>query len=177
MVVGISFIYLNDLSNCNDLHVETIFKRGLKFTSENVLSTVEIVFIFWYNFNGKGCNSHCCSITVFSYLFHFFRLKELKNNNCMSGKSTLFQAKLLWPKWLSGETSAYHFHLSSPLKGFFYPTSLLRLCFLVLCTKKFQNCPCLPTPKPRQPLDIWIFWKIPQVCWQFVRSNAPPASP
>ena len=78
MVVGISFIYLNDLSNnyCNDLHIETIFKRDLKLTSENVMSTVEIVFIFWYNFSGKDCNSHCCAVTVFSHLFHFFRLKE-----------------------------------------------------------------------------------------------------
>lgn len=93
MVVGISFIYLNDLSNCNDLHIETIFKRDLKFTSENVMSTVEIVFIFWYNFNGKGCNSHCCAITVFSYLFHFFRLKEQQLHvgqiNLIPSKTTL----------------------------------------------------------------------------------------
>ena len=112
---------------------------------------------------------------VQSLSFHTYSIfLGLKNNNCMSGKSTLFQAKLLWPKWLSGEKSGYHFHLSSPLKGFFYPTSLLQLCFLVLCTEKFQNCPCPPTPKPRQPLGIWIFWKIPQVCWQFVYNGQMP---
>ena len=153
MVVGISFIYLNDLSNCNDLHIETIFKRDLKFTSKNVMSTVEIVFIFWYNFNGKGCDSHCCAITVFSYLFHFFRLKEQQWHvgqiNLIPSKTPLTKVTFWRNKWIP-----LNFHLSSPLKSFFYPTSLLRLCFLVLCTTKFQNCPCLPTPKPRQPLSI-----------------------
>ena len=104
MVVGISFIYLNDLSNCNDLHIETIFKRDLKFTSENVMSTVEIVFIFWYNFNGKGCNSHCCAITVFSYLFHFFRLKEQKLHvgqiNLIPSKTTLTKVTFWRKKWI-----------------------------------------------------------------------------
>lgn len=93
MVVGISFIYLNDLDNCNDLHIETIFKRDLKFTSENVMTTVEIVFIFWYNFSGKGCNSYCYAVTVFSYLFHFFRLKEqqihVRQINLIPGKTPL----------------------------------------------------------------------------------------
>lgn len=119
------------------------------------MSTVEIVFIFWYNFNGKGCNSHCCAITVFSYLFHFFRLKEQQyllhvgQINLIPSKTPLTKVTFWRNKWIP-----LNFHLSSPLKSFFYPTSLLRLCFLVLCTTKFQNCPCLPTPKPRQPLSI-----------------------
>ena len=106
MVVGISFIYLNDLSNCNDLHIETIFKRDLKFTSENVMSTVEIVFIFWYNFSGKGCNSHCSAITVFSYLFHFFRLKEQQyllhvgQINLIPSKTTLTKVTFWRKKWI-----------------------------------------------------------------------------
>ena len=95
MVVGISFIYLNDLSNCNDLHIETIFQRDLKFTSENVMSTVE---------NGKGCDSHCCAITVFSYLFHFFRLKEQQLHvgqiNLIPSKTTLTKVTFWRKKWI-----------------------------------------------------------------------------
>ena len=38
-------MYLNDLGNyCNDLHIETVFKKDLKLTSENVMSTVEAQF-------------------------------------------------------------------------------------------------------------------------------------
>lgn len=104
MVVGISFIYLNNLSNCNDLHIETIFKRDLKFTSENIMSTVEIVFIFWYNFNGKGCNSHCRAVTVFSYLFHFFGLKEqqlhVEQINLIPSKTSLTKVTFWRNKWI-----------------------------------------------------------------------------
>lgn len=96
--------------------------------------------------NGKGCDSQCCAITVFSYLFHFFRLKEQQWHvgqiNLIPSKTPLTKVTFWRNKWIP-----LNFHLSSPLKSFFYPTSLLRLCFLVLCTTKFQNSPCPPTPE------------------------------
>lgn len=94
---------------------------------------------------------------VQSLSFHTYSIfLGLKNNNCMSGKSTLFQAKLLWPKWLSGETSGYH-KISTchcHWKASFIPPHCSDYAFLSYVP---QNSKIAHARQPLSPGNPWAF--------------------
>ena len=72
--------------------------------------------------------------------------------NFNKGWVTLFTQKITNPDWIV----IYPMIGDLPLKQL---GQVARLDFCYFCIGQFQNRPC-PTPHPRQPRGIWLFWKI-----------------